>query len=192
MSRAAIPAPTRPTRRSSQRKRTTRAKFTAFGMVKRAGRSVSNDPGLQDLLRASADAICFVGQELGFPRAARARLHQRGKPRIDRAVRRGGASRPAREALLDCEHFFDGYKANPRLRARLRRGGARAGRALGGALRHQWRHASRRGGGDRRGGRRGRLSRRAARHPRAQRHRTGGRQLACGGRAPACGRSRAR
>src|SRR5262245_27781518 len=33
-------------------RRTRRAKFTAFGMVKRAGRSVSNDPGLQDLLRA--------------------------------------------------------------------------------------------------------------------------------------------
>ena len=47
-------------------KRTRRAKFTAFGMVKRAGRSVSNDPGLQDLLSAKADAICFVAKAWDF------------------------------------------------------------------------------------------------------------------------------
>jgi len=35
-------------------------------MVKRAGRSVSNDPGLQELLRAKADAICFVGKAWDF------------------------------------------------------------------------------------------------------------------------------
>ena len=32
--------------------RTNRATFTAFGMTKRAGRSVSNDPGLQEILAA--------------------------------------------------------------------------------------------------------------------------------------------
>src|SRR3954464_13424145 len=49
-----------------QAKRTKHARFTAFGMVKRAGRSVSNDPGVQDLLGASADAICFVGKSWDF------------------------------------------------------------------------------------------------------------------------------
>ena len=29
-----------------------------------------------------------------------------------------------KEALVDCEHFFDGYKANPRLCDRLREDGA--------------------------------------------------------------------
>src|SRR3972149_8073705 len=43
-----------------QAKRTTRAVFTAFGMTKRTGVSLSNDPGLRDLLAAHADAICFV------------------------------------------------------------------------------------------------------------------------------------
>lgn len=38
-------------------KRTSRATFTAFGMTKRAGVSVSNDPGLRGLLDAAADAI---------------------------------------------------------------------------------------------------------------------------------------
>ncbi|HEY9521531.1 MAG TPA: citramalate synthase, partial [Methyloceanibacter sp.] len=36
------------------------AKMTAFGMTKRAGRSVSNDPGLQAVLSSRADAICLV------------------------------------------------------------------------------------------------------------------------------------
>src|SRR6185437_16629641 len=35
-------------------KRTKRATFTAFGMTKRAGRSVGNDPGVQDILNSAA------------------------------------------------------------------------------------------------------------------------------------------
>ncbi|MES2752286.1 MAG: citramalate synthase, partial [Pseudomonadota bacterium] len=38
------------------------AKFTAFGMTRRPGRSISNDPGVADLLAAKADAICFVAK----------------------------------------------------------------------------------------------------------------------------------
>ena len=34
------------------KRRTKNATFTAFGMTKRAGRSVENDPGLQDILNA--------------------------------------------------------------------------------------------------------------------------------------------
>src|ERR1700712_2624363 len=36
----------------------TRARFTAFGMTKRAGRSAANDPGLSQVLDAQADAAC--------------------------------------------------------------------------------------------------------------------------------------
>ena len=43
-------------------KRTRRATFTAFGMTKRAGRSVGNDPGVQDILNSAADAACFVAK----------------------------------------------------------------------------------------------------------------------------------
>jgi 2-isopropylmalate synthase len=34
----------------------------AFGMTKRAGRSAANDPGLQDLVQAKVDAVCFVAK----------------------------------------------------------------------------------------------------------------------------------
>src|SRR5512141_230540 len=45
-----------------ERRRTSRARFTAFGMTKRAGRSVANDPGVAALLEAECDAICFVAK----------------------------------------------------------------------------------------------------------------------------------
>src|SRR5262245_33009614 len=38
------------------------ATLTAFGMTKRAGRSVSNDPGFQAILQARCGAICLVAK----------------------------------------------------------------------------------------------------------------------------------
>ncbi len=38
------------------------ATFTAFGMTKRAGRSLANDPGFQATLQAKAKAICLVAK----------------------------------------------------------------------------------------------------------------------------------
>src|SRR6218665_2032497 len=45
-----------------EQKRTRKAKFTAFGMTKRAGRSAANDPGVQALVNSQAEAICFVAK----------------------------------------------------------------------------------------------------------------------------------
>src|SRR5690242_4326606 len=42
------------------------AKFTAFGMTRRPGRSTSNDPGLAALIEAKADAICFVAKSSAY------------------------------------------------------------------------------------------------------------------------------
>ncbi|MGC1467094.1 MAG: citramalate synthase, partial [Pseudolabrys sp.] len=86
--------------------------FTAFGMTRRPGRSASNDPGLAALLEAKADAICFVAKAWDYH--VRVALETTGEENIAsirdsvRAARAKG-----REVLLDCEHFFDGYKANP-------------------------------------------------------------------------------
>jgi 2-isopropylmalate synthase len=93
-------------------KRTGRARFTAFGMVKRAGRSVANDPGLQDLLKAEADATCFVAKAWDFHvRLALGCTNEENLESISQSV--GAAVDAGREAMLDCEHFFDGYRANP-------------------------------------------------------------------------------
>src|SRR5690554_4517364 len=45
-----------------EKKRTSAAQFVAFGMTKRAGRSVANDPGIQDLIGSNADAVCYVSK----------------------------------------------------------------------------------------------------------------------------------
>jgi 2-isopropylmalate synthase len=88
------------------------ARFTAFGMTKRAGRSASNDPGFQAVLQSKAEAICLVAKAWDYH--VRVALGISNEENLDsirqsvEAVVAGG-----REAMIDCEHFFDGYKANP-------------------------------------------------------------------------------
>jgi 2-isopropylmalate synthase len=88
------------------------ATFTAFGMTRRPGRSTSNDPGLAALLAAKADAICFVAKSWDYHvRVALETTPEENLASIRDSVR--AAKAKGREVLLDCEHFFDGYKANP-------------------------------------------------------------------------------
>ncbi|MBI4273127.1 MAG: citramalate synthase [Rhizobiales bacterium] len=87
--------------------------FTAFGMTRRPGRSASNDPGLVCLLDAKADAICFVAKSWDYHvRVALETTDEENLASIRDSVR--AAKAKGREVLLDCEHFFDGYKANPK------------------------------------------------------------------------------
>src|SRR6516164_9010360 len=88
------------------------ANLTAFGMARRPGRSTSNDPGLAALLEAKADAICFVAKSWDYHvRVALETSPEENLASIRDSVR--AAVRSGREVLLDCEHFVDGYKANP-------------------------------------------------------------------------------
>ena len=92
--------------------RNTRATFTAFGMTKRAGRSVSNDSGLQQLLAAKAPAACFVAKAWDYHvRVALGCTNEENLDSIRQTVE--AALAVEKEVLIDCEHFFDGYKANP-------------------------------------------------------------------------------
>ena len=93
-------------------KPTQKAHFAAFGMTKRAGRSAANDPGIAALLDSAADTIVLCRQGLGLSGACRARLHAGGKPRRHFRERQGGGRRPAARLIVDCEHFFDGFKEN--------------------------------------------------------------------------------
>jgi 2-isopropylmalate synthase len=88
-------------------------KFTAFGMTRRPGRSASNDPGLKGLIDAKADAICFVAKSWDYHvRVALECTLEENLASIRDSIRAAKAA--GREVLLDCEHFFDGYKANPK------------------------------------------------------------------------------
>jgi 2-isopropylmalate synthase len=93
-------------------KPTRSATFTAFGMTKRSGRSASNDPGIAALLGAKADAICFVAKASDYQvRVALETTLEENLAGIRESV--SFAKERGREVLVDCEHFFDGYRANP-------------------------------------------------------------------------------
>lgn len=93
-------------------RRTSTARFAAFGMVKRAGRSVENDPGVRDTLAAVADAACFVAKTWDYHvRVALGTTPEENLASIRETI--AAAVAAGREAMLDCEHFFDGYAANP-------------------------------------------------------------------------------
>ena len=86
-----------------------RARFTAFGMTKRAGRSAANDPSLAQVLDADADAICLVGKTSAYQvRVALEISREENLDNIARSMEAVAAKK--REPLFDAEHFFDGYK----------------------------------------------------------------------------------
>ena len=88
------------------------ARLTAFGMTKRPGRSIANDPGFQAVLAANCAAICLVAKTWDFHVDVALGISlDENLQGIRDSVAAVVAS--GREALLDCEHFFDGYKANP-------------------------------------------------------------------------------
>ncbi len=88
------------------------AKLTAFGMTKRAGRSAGNDPGLAALLDSKAEAICVFGKTWDLHvEVALGISNEENLASIAQSLEL--IAQDGREAIFDCEHFFDGYKANP-------------------------------------------------------------------------------
>ncbi len=88
------------------------AVFTAFGMTKRTGRSASNDPGFQSILQSKAKAICLVAKAWDYHvRVALGITNEENLDSVGQSVEAvRGSGRVI--AMIDCEHFFDGYKAN--------------------------------------------------------------------------------
>lgn len=90
----------------------TTAKSVAFGMTRRSGRSASNDTGLVAVMDAETDSTCLVGKTWDFHVKTALGIGldenlQMITSSLQAAVKRG------REAMFDCEHFFDGMKNNP-------------------------------------------------------------------------------
>ncbi len=89
-----------------------RSTLVAFGMTRRPGRSVGNDPGLAGVLQGAASAACLVGKTWDFHVDVALEIEREENiamigDSIAHVAARG------REPMFDCEHFFDGYKANP-------------------------------------------------------------------------------
>jgi 2-isopropylmalate synthase len=96
----------------SKKPKLKQSRFAAFGMTKRAGRSLANDPGVAALLDADADAITFVAKSWDYQvHVALGCTLDENLDGISQSI--AAACARGREAMLDCEHFFDGFKANP-------------------------------------------------------------------------------
>jgi 2-isopropylmalate synthase len=88
------------------------ARLTAFGMTKRSGRSAENDEVLAGVVNAGTPVVCLVGKTHDFHvRAALEIPLEENLANISRSV--AHLVGLGREAILDAEHFFDGWKANP-------------------------------------------------------------------------------
>ena len=92
--------------------KTKKARITSFGMTRRAGRSASNDPGLQDLLQTNTPSVCIVGKSWDWQVKSALKVSKEENIRmVEESIAHLVAKK--REAVFDAEHFFDGYKANP-------------------------------------------------------------------------------
>lgn len=88
------------------------ARSVAFGMTRRGGRSASNDPGLNAVINAETDATCLVGKTWDFHVTTALEIELEENLNMIRESM-AAAREKGREAMFDCEHFFDGFKANP-------------------------------------------------------------------------------
>jgi 2-isopropylmalate synthase len=90
----------------------THARFSAFGMTRRAGGRVESDPGLAAVLSPGTPVVCLVGKSWDFHvRDALGISLGENLSMIGDSIAHVVAE--GREALFDAEHFFDGFKANP-------------------------------------------------------------------------------
>ncbi|MGF1474070.1 MAG: citramalate synthase [Geminicoccaceae bacterium] len=89
-----------------------RAKFCAFAMTRRSGRSAANDPGLAPVFRSRVDVITLVGKTWTWhvTGALGAELDE-NLAMIQDSLEASRAH--ASEVMFDAEHFFDGYRADP-------------------------------------------------------------------------------
>ena len=91
----------------------TRARLTAFGMTKRPGKSAANDDVLAAVTNAGTKSVCIVGKSHDFHvKTALGISLEDNLGLLSDTIAHLVAS--DREALFDAEHFFDGYKANPK------------------------------------------------------------------------------
>ncbi|WP_428515902.1 citramalate synthase [Roseovarius sp.] len=90
----------------------TRARLTAFGMTKRAGRSAENDDVLAAVMNAGTASICLVGKtDLFHVETALGIAPDENLENISASI--AHIVKQGREALFDAEHFFDGYARDP-------------------------------------------------------------------------------
>ena len=89
------------------------SKLTSFGMTKRSGRSAENDTGLSAIMNSNTSAVCLVGKSWDFHvDVALGISNDENLDNISESAKHFVKAK--KEFMFDAEHFFDGYKANPK------------------------------------------------------------------------------
>ena len=88
-----------------------RARLTAFGMTRRAGRSADNDPSLTVVLSSPAKTICIFGKTWDFQAEVALGVDPEENIKMIADTIEHACTK-SDDVIFDAEHFFDGYKAN--------------------------------------------------------------------------------
>jgi len=89
------------------------SKLTSFGMTKKTGRSADNDPGLSAIMNSNTSSVCLVGKSWDFHvDIALGISNEENLENIRESAKL--FIKKKKEFMFDAEHFFDGYKANPK------------------------------------------------------------------------------
>ncbi len=88
-----------------------RARLTAFGMTRRAGRSADNDPSLTAVLSSPAKTICIFGKTWDFQVKVALEVDPEENIKMIADTIKYACTK-SDDVMFDAEHFFDGYKAN--------------------------------------------------------------------------------
>ncbi|OEV12374.1 hypothetical protein AN219_29340, partial [Streptomyces nanshensis] len=89
------------------------AQLVAFGSTRRAGVPAQIDPQVQALLDAKAPVVTLVAK--AHDRHVELALRTTLEENLSMIAETVGHLRDhGRRVFVDCEHFFDGYQANPR------------------------------------------------------------------------------
>ncbi|MCX5660040.1 MAG: citramalate synthase [Planctomycetota bacterium] len=90
------------------------AKLCAFGMTRRKGVSPADDPGMKALVDAATPVITIVGKTWDLHVDEVLRIsREENLAMIRETVEYCRTAGRGAEVFYDCEHFFDGYRANP-------------------------------------------------------------------------------
>ncbi|MCP4394729.1 MAG: citramalate synthase [Alphaproteobacteria bacterium] len=92
----------------------TNARFSTFGMTRRAGKAIEDDKGFIALTQTDAKVVTIVGKTWDFHVDVALQIERSENVKIiaeciEYAKNQAGVE----EVVFDAEHFFDGYKANP-------------------------------------------------------------------------------
>lgn len=94
-----------------------KSQFTAFGMTRRNGVSAANDSGLNALINSGVKSVCIVGKTWDFHLEHALHISEKENlAMISESI--SHIVKKKKEAMFDAEHFFDGYKANPKFALR--------------------------------------------------------------------------